>query len=211
MKNNFLKITFKFMSNLKLAEKMIIALVIMLLLGYLGYQVFLSSLVVNLISVKKQLSVQDNFLSQKKQKIRRLRIINERYKELQSNLVNNNEKFFSDEQSMDFLKGLNKLVESKTNNDLMMIQPIGEELFFPSDWKKNSDVYKSSDIQIEITGQFSTIKNLFQQLYSLGKLMSIKELDIQIQEEEPLLLKADFVLKMYLLGQGTGIEGDEKK
>ncbi len=196
--------------KLKLRDRVIIAGLIIFLIAYIIYSSILSPQLLNLSSVRKQFIIQRGFIQTKKNKIKRLLALEHRYNKLQQEIVSNNRRFFSDEEAIDFLKGLNRLVERQTGSDLIFIQRLSEEIVSKSVlYDKDGRIYKRLDVRLDIKGRFSNILALIYQLYTFDKLISLKQINIEITKKSPLDLKADFVLSLYLLKERNESDFDD--
>ena len=187
--------------ELDLKQRLIIALALILLIGYFLYSFIISAQVLNLRSLRRQYVTEKNFIQSKKDKARNLLLFEERYKELQAKAYKNNQRFFSDEESIDFLKQLNSLIENQTGNNLVSIRPVAEGASVGSVLESGSRSYKIQDVQVTVRGRFANIFELFKRLYELDKLVRLKEVNIK-KDEQSAVLSVDFYLSLYLISLG---------
>ena len=206
---NFSQKFLPFVYGLKMPQRLMIAGLMMFLILYMIYSLIISVQLLELKSLRRQFMIQKDFIQTKKNKVRFLRLLEEEFNGLQRQVADNNQRFFSDEEEVEFLRDLNKLLEKETGNSLIFIRPSGKEKISESFLGKTKYLYRRSDVQVIATGEFNTLSEFFHNLYSSEKLLSLREINIEIEKRKPLLLKADFILSIYLLGQGK--EGDIKE
>jgi hypothetical protein len=206
--NNF----FEFISKLQLRQRLFLAGGIIFLFGYALYDLIISAQALNLKSVRRQLAAPESLIEAKKSKAKRLLMLEDRYNQLQGQADKNNQRFFSDEEAIDFLKQLDSLVEKQTGNRLVLIQPLAKQVISESLLGKPKRFYQRQDVQLVVSGQFNGILELLRQLYDSEKLLGLKGISIEVEEEIPLRLKANFLLSMYFLEQQPeGAAGNEIK
>jgi len=206
--NNF----FEFISKLQLGQRLFLAGGIIFLLGYALYSLIISAQALNLKSVRRQLAAEESLIEAKKSKAKRLLMLEDRYNQLQGQADKNNQRFFSDEETIDFLKQLDSLVENETGSRLVLIQPLPKQMISESLLVKPKRFYQRQDVQIAVSGQFGGILELLRRLYAWEKLLGLKEISIEVEEEIPLRLKADFLLSMFFLEeQAEGAVNNEIK
>lgn len=193
-----------FIYKLGLCQRVIIEGTILLLIGYFIYTLIIPPQLLNLKAVKKQLLTQNRFLQSKKQKIKNLLVLKEEFSQLQAKAEESNRHFFTDDEAITFLKGLDNLAENETSNNLIQIKPSSEETISESILEKTRIHYKRLDVQVVVSGQFSTIYDLIHRFNTSKRLLSLKELDIEIEKEEPLELRASFILSIYILSKTEG-------
>ena len=209
--------------KLNVRERIIIGGTVLLLLGYFIYSLIIPPQLLNLKAVEKQLLAQSHFLQSKKQRVENLLILKGKYDELRERTEENIQRFFTHDEVDTFLEGLNNLVEKETHNSLISIQPLSEEIISESLLSETKMHYKRSDFQVVVTGKFSTICDLIHRFFTplippaflrkqeggitgftSDKLLSLKEVNIKIEKEEPLELRASFILSLYILSATEG-------
>ncbi|MFH0731531.1 MAG: type 4a pilus biogenesis protein PilO [Candidatus Omnitrophota bacterium] len=189
----------KFVYKLKIYQRLILALLTMFLCCYAVYNSLISAQLINLNSIKKQLMVQANLIESKREKTKQLLQLEDGYNKLREDINKKNMRFFSDEEAIDFFKNLNKLVGQDSGNELIFIKPLSEDTIGESLIDGARYIYKRSDVQLIISGGFSSIYELFKKLSDFNKVISIKDFDIELKQSENMMLKSDFVLSIYIL------------
>lgn len=156
----------------------------------------------NLNAVRKQLTFQVNLIKAREIKAARLLSIKEEYNKLADGVKKAHNMFFNNEEASVFLKGVNELVEHKTNNNLLVVKPLSEE---PIESENPDDskgfIYTKKVINLVIEGSFSSIENLMKRFDNYGKLLKIRNIKLENAGGKS-KIRAEFELIIYLLTEG---------
>lgn len=156
----------------------------------------------NLNAVRRQLAFQVNLIKAREIKAARLLSIKEEYNKLADGLKKAHNMFFNNEEVSVFLKGINGLVEHKTNNNLLVVNFLSEkpiESENPDDSK--GFIYTKKVINLVIEGSFNSIENLMKRFDNYGKLLKIRNIKLENAGEKS-KIRAEFELIIYLLTEG---------
>ena len=194
-----MRLNLRILYNLGMRERLIIAAIILLIVGYLIYILLIPIGLYHYRIAKRQLYVQSHLIDSKERKTKNLLHLEKTFNDLQSEIVKREIIFFTESETSDLLKNLDNWAD-ETKNDLQKIKPLSTEVICDSRFGEGM-VYKKDIVEVVVQGRYNSFLKLFNRLVDYEKLLGINQVDIRHTRDEPSKLKAKFVLNIYILGK----------
>lgn len=192
-----MKINLKVLYNLNIKERLIIALVILSLTGYLIYTLIIPPVFYRYKIARRQFYVQQHLIESKEQKTENLLQLKDNFEDLKRSSFKKRNMFFTDEQALDLLNNLDRWT-NETGNQLEKITPKSTEIVFDSKFERETR-YKNNLVEITVKGEYNSLLNLFKRFAVYEKLLGVTQIDLKQTKEDPLLLDARVILNIYIL------------
>ncbi|MFH1847570.1 MAG: type 4a pilus biogenesis protein PilO [Candidatus Omnitrophota bacterium] len=183
--------------NLNSREKFIIAGAVLVIAGYLLYSFIMPPALYSYQLAAKQFFVQEKLIDSRKKKTEQLLTVKDAFSELQKEMSERKDRFFTDDEAIDFLDNLHKLAE-ETGNNLEKIKPRLVKIICVSE--EDSELfYKDHIVEISLKGKYNSFLDIFKHFAEYDKLLGVNGLNVTPTKDDSLILNAVFYLNIYIL------------
>jgi len=197
------KFNLKPIYDLNIREKLIIAGTIILIVGYALYSIIIPPIACQHKIAARQLTAQKKLMKTRGDKIRSLQRLESAFKALKTNVLETRAKFFTEEEALTFLNGLDSWA-GEMRIDIERIKPKSSEIIFSSDREEKIN-YKINIVEVILSGGYNNILKFLRKINLSGKILGINEVDLKHMKDDPGLLDMRFNLNVY-----TVVENDVK-
>lgn len=192
-----MKFDLRVLYNLNIKEKLIIAVVILFIVGYVIYSLIIPPALYHYKIAKRQLYVQKHFIDARENKIKVLLRLKNNFEDLKRKSLERKRMFFTEEEALDFLNILNSWTKEAEIN-LQKIKPKFTEIISDSELEEER-CYKNNIVEVTMRGKYNNLLRLFERFAGYEKLLGVSRIDLKHTKEGPLLLDAKVILNIYIL------------